>query len=111
MMMKIFKKRNTTVETDLKLFESKMREYLQPLQPRPEFVDGLYTRLVSSDLPETPKLLIGNGAQRLLIAGGIIGSVLMVITSVRGLVSLLGFLGLIVQYIQRNGRRQQVKPA
>ena len=109
--MNIFKKKDTTVDTDLKMLESKMREYLQPLQPRPEFVEALYTRLVSSDLPETPKILQGNRAQWLLIAGGIIGSILMVITSDRGLVSLLGFLGLLVQYIQRNGRRQQVKPA
>lgn len=109
--MRIFKKQKPEIEQDLKMLENKMLEYLQPVPPRKEFVSSLYQRIMALDMPETQGLLGGYASKRLLVAGGIIGSILIVITSIRGLISLLGMLGLVVQYIQRNGRRQQVKPA
>ena len=108
--MKIFRKGDPEVDPDLKALETKLREYHQPIPPRTEFVTGLYNRLITTDISEAQHLLSGNTSKRLLVAGGITGSVLLVITSIRGLISLLGVLGLLVQYLLRNGRRQQVKP-
>ncbi len=108
--MKIFKKGGHKDDPDLKALEKKLREYLQPIPPRAEFVTGLYNRLITADVSDPQHSLSGNTSKRLLVAGGIIGSILLVITSIRGLISLLGVLGLLVQYLMRNGRRQQVKP-
>jgi len=109
--MRIFKKNNKEIDQELKMLENKMREYLHPVPPRTEFVSTLYQRLMTTDILATQGLISGNASKHLLVAGGIIGSILIVITSIRGLISLLGMLGLGVQYLQRNGRRQQVKPA
>lgn len=108
--MRIFKKSTTEIDQDLKFLESKMQEYLHPVPPRNEFVSSLYQRLMASDIPEAQEIINGNVSRQLLVAGGIVGSILILITSIRGLISLLGMLGFVVQYIQRNTRRQQVKP-
>ena len=109
--MRIFKKNNTEIDQDLKILENKMREYLHPIPPRKEFVTSLYQRLMTSDVAEHQGFLAGSTSRHLLVAGGVIGSILIVITSIRGLISLLGMVGLLVQYIQRNSRGQQIKPA
>jgi hypothetical protein len=109
--MRIFKKNNTEIDQDLKMLENKMREYLHPVPPRKEFVSSLYQRLMASDMLGSQGFFTGPTSRHLLVAGGIIGSILIVITSIRGLLSLLGMVGFLVQYFQRNSRGQQVKPA
>lgn len=109
--MRIFKKNDTEIDQDLERLENKLREYLHPVPPRKEFVSNLYQRLMASDMPVAQGLFGKTASKHLLVAGGIIGSILIVITSIRGLISLLGMLGLVVHFLQRNGRRQQIKPA
>lgn len=109
--MKFIKEKNSAIDQELKVLETKLKKYLQPVPPRSEFVSDLFVKMMSSDI-HVPKKFLGMPiSNKLLIAGGIVGSLLMLITSIRSLLSLLGFLGLLIHYLQRNSRRQQTTPA
>lgn len=108
--MKLLKRKKTDLDEDLKLLEMKLREFLQPVPPRTEFVTELYSKILSSDYQNSSKILPINIPNKLLVAGGIIGSILLLITSIRGLISFLGFAGLLINYLQRNSRRQEITP-
>lgn len=110
-MMKLFNKKNSEVDQELKVLEMKLKDYLQPVSPRSEFISDLFLKILSSDFQIPRKFQPVPLSNKLLIAGGIVGSLLMLITSIRGLISLFGFVGLLIHYLQRNSRKQQTTPA
>jgi len=98
-------------DEDLKLLESQLTAVLQPLDPRPEFVKSLRFQLATREIQVAPALLPRKVSNGLLVAGGVVGSILMLITSIRGLISLVSVIGLVFQRFNRNPQNQQITPA
>ncbi|MBS1250738.1 MAG: hypothetical protein MAG431_02333 [Chloroflexi bacterium] len=76
------KQRN--LNEDLKKIETKLEAVLQPISPRPAFVLSLRQRLDEEIAQRQKKAKVKKG---LLVAGGIIGGVLMVVALIRSLTS------------------------
>ncbi len=102
--MKIIKwwKKNETNE-DFQGLELKLQTTLIPVIPRPEFIAGLRKSLLKQvpeiNLtlePQSQKLQTG-----LLITGGVLGAMAMVLTGIRGLVSVVGVIGLLLSIIKQ----------
>jgi len=92
---------------DLLLIESKLQNILSPVEPRPQFVKGLRKRLSLQRLNED--LVITSGHQQvvqtgILITSGIMGSLLMFISGIRGLVSVICFVGLLISWLKQNSQ-------
>ena len=89
------KNENTEDFQDLEL---KLQTYLVPVTPRPDFVDGLRKNLLKQ-VPEI-SFVIGPQEQKLqtgvLIAGGVLGATAMFLTGIRGAVSIVGVIGLLI---------------
>ncbi len=90
--------------------ELKLQTTLIPVAPRPEFVEALRKRLLKQvseiDLilePQSQKLQTG-----LLITGGVLGAIAMVLTGVRGVVSIAGVIGLLISIIKQNSQNAPV---
>ncbi len=86
--------------------ELKLQSSLTPVGLRTEFVDGLRKNLLKQmpkiDLSveyQSPKLQTG-----LLITGGALGALAMVLTGVRGLISVIGVVGLFVSMIKHHSQ-------
>lgn len=105
--MKWFKwwKKNE-IDEELQGLESKLQRILVPVVPRSEFVGGLRKRL----LKQVPEIELTVQPQNqalqtgLLITGGIVGGIFVVLTGVRGLVSLVGVIGLLVSWLKQNSQ-------
>jgi len=110
--MKLFRRvPDQKLNQDLKSLEMQLAATFRRVTPRPEFVIDLRSRLVTREIQSVSALLPQKVSSGLLVAGGIIGSLLMVITGIRGLVSLVGVVGLVVQFFNRNVQRRQLAPA
>jgi hypothetical protein len=85
---------------DLKVMEDRLAATLIPVIPRQEFVTDLRSRMMAHAARSTPDLVIkkepaiSNGW---LLAGGVAGSFLVLIMSVRGLLSIAGLIRVLVQ--------------
>jgi hypothetical protein len=95
--------------------QAMLESSLTPVAPRNEFLAGLRAGLFARDIqmasfpPASRK--ISNG---LLVAGGVLGSVLMIIASIRGLISLFALIGSIFQRLSKIPQvrqQQQTTPA
>jgi len=107
--MKLFKRNSTGLDLELKKLERHLELVLNPVAPRLAFINNLKIRLFAGDKPpETSRIPI-KVSNILLVAGGVVGSVLMVIASVRGILSLINILGSFIQ--NRNSQKQQITPA
>ena len=109
-MRNIFRKKSE-VEAEIAEFENLLRVTMRPVSARPGFVADLQNRLMNRG-PET--LTITEPQQstnRWLLVSGIVGSVLMLITSIRGLVALYGVINLLVQRFNRNTLPGEASPA
>ena len=67
---------------DLLRIEGQLQEVLQPISPRTEFVDDLRSRLDQAMIKKTTTKRVKVG---LLVAGGIVGLAVMVISIIRSL--------------------------
>ncbi|RME08634.1 MAG: hypothetical protein D6803_00695 [Anaerolineae bacterium] len=90
---------------DLATVEARLAESLTPVQPRPAYVQDLRTRLMNEFNREHTGMQItsslGEHTPRgWLLAGGIIGSAVMLVVGIRGLFSLAGLLGLLLHHRQ-----------
>ncbi len=110
-MMKFFKKKGPHLEDELKKLESHLRNALQPVSIRPEFLNNLQARLLSGDIPTVQRQIPRRLSQVLLLAGGILGSVMVLIAGIRGLVSLVFVLVQLIQRLSKNTQRRQPTPA
>lgn len=93
-----FFKRNKYI--DLKLMEERLAATLTPVVPRAEFVSDLRSRLMAHASRKSPDLIIRS--ERLvprgwIVAGGVAGSLLMLLVSIRGLLSIAGLISMFVQ--------------
>jgi hypothetical protein len=92
------------LDEDLQRFEIELQQTLIPVIPYPQFVTTLRQSLLSkfpdSDLHPAPpqQQILKTG---LLVSGGIIGSIFVVLTGIRGLISIIGFIGLILSWYKQ----------
>lgn len=108
--MKIFRREDPDLESSLKRLENQLMEALQPVPPRRQFVNSLYIKMVAKDFPTATPGFSQKVSNGVLITGGIVGSVIMLVTGIRGLISLISFVGLVFQHLSRGSRRQQTTP-
>ena len=109
--MGFFRKKDPDMEYDLRKLEIQLMATLQPVSPRPEFVHGLRTRLAAKEIGIGSRILSKKISNNLLVAGGVVGSVIMIATSIKGLISLISVIGFIVRFITRESQRHQTSPA
>ena len=69
---------------DLLRIEKQLKAVLKPVQPRMDFVDGLRAEL---DLEMAQKMKSKKVRTGILVAGGIVGAVVMIITVIRTIMS------------------------
>lgn len=97
------------LDEDLQMFEIKLQHILIPVKPNTKYVHSLRQNLkqtykeleLQSDQPKHTILHTG-----LLLSGGIIGSFFVVLTGLRGIISVIGLVGLLINryrsYTQEN---------
>ena len=106
--MNYFRRRKQNLDTDLKRMEAKLAEYLHPVSPRLSFTKGLQDAILSGEISVRTQLFSQKTTNRLLVAGGLIGSILVLVTSIRGLISIIGILNLV---LRRYTQEKQASPA
>ena len=87
MNLNFFRRNNFT--QDLADFESLLDAVLIPLPPRQGFVSDLGRQLRKRSPEFLPALRIEKNRRRILMVGGIVGSVVMLITSIGGILALI----------------------
>ena len=94
--MRLFKRKSI----DLSKVERRLAETLRPIAPRQEFLDGLRSRLVAHQSHSAQDLVVRSNRafpRGWMVAGGVVGSLLMLVVSIRGLLSIVGLIGLFIQ--------------
>jgi hypothetical protein len=89
---------------DLLKIESKLKEALQPVNPPALLVTDLRIQLDQEMAKKNKSKKVKNG---LLLAGGIVGIAVMMITLIRSLISLPGVIKSIVEKFPRLKKREQ----
>jgi hypothetical protein len=102
-----FINRKTQIEEELGALENYLRVTLQPIAPRPEFIDELRRDLKNSRIHPIVRLLPDAIQKGILVVGGVLGGILVFWTAIRGLISLLGMVSVLVVWIQRRFQRTQ----
>lgn len=97
--------KNNYLSKDLLKIEGRLQEVFQPISPRSAFVEELRQRLDQEMVKKTKSKKVKNG---LLVAGGIVGLVVMVITLIRSLTSLPSTFKPISKNLTRLRKREQV---
>jgi hypothetical protein len=89
-------------EEEIEELETQLVAVLKPVLPRIEFVEGLKAGLLRNQIKQNPfSLSTMSVSKGLLVAGGVVGSIVMIITSIRGLISLFGLIGLLSQRVSK----------
>ena len=104
--MRLFKRKKQNQE--LERMEEKLDAVLCPIEPRREFVDDLRERLMARfavEVTDSAGEAAREGSNRWLLAGGVVGTVLMLITSIRGLLSIAGLIGLLIHYFNQEHKQ------
>jgi len=95
------------LDEDLQRLEAELSEKLIQIKPEPQFVIALRHNLLKQ-LPNvefTPSPHQHQALQTgLLVAGGILGSAFLLLTGVRGFISLIGIVGLLISWFKQNSR-------
>ncbi len=89
---------------DLLKIERRIQNVLQPIQPPAVFVQDLRERLDQEMVKKTKSKKVRTG---LLVAGGILGIAVMVITLIRSLTNLPSFVKSISEKLPRLKKREQ----
>ena len=106
--MRFFRDKKPNTENDLRRLEMRLKATLQPVSPRTNFVRDLGAKLAEKEIIIGPKLILSKRVSNvLLIAGGVVGSVIMIITSIRGMISLISLVGMVYRFLNRDSKRQQ----
>ena len=92
-MRRLFGRRRKEDDYDLEQLESYLQSTLITVEPRPAFVQGLKLRLLEAPLDEP--LAGGTFSYALLAMAGIVSGVVILATSIRATVTILGAFGLI----------------
>lgn len=95
-------------ERKLKRIETKLQSALQPVDPRADFVADLQNRLMIEMEHKNKTRKVKKG---LLVAGGIVGGVVMLVTIIRTLTSWEEFTDSLSQFLNQNKKGQQVVSA
>ncbi len=96
--MRLFKRKQKDI--DLTNLESRLAETLRPIAPRQDFVGDLRSRLMAHKALASQNIVIQDKQvvpRGWLVAGGVVGSLLMLIVSIRGLLSIAGLISLFMQ--------------
>jgi len=109
--MKLFKRKKTGLEADLRKLETLLHSTLQPVSMRPEFLTNLGARLASGDIPPIQERIPRQLSNFLLVVGGLIGSLLMIAGGVKGLISLISVVGQVIQRLQKSTHGSEPRPA
>ena len=109
--MKLIRKKQYDIDADLKRLESQLVEFLHPVSPRLSFTTNLKALILSGKIPIKQRLFSKKTTNRLLVAGGVIGSFVMLITSIRGLISLISVITLLIKNSNKNTREKQASLA
>jgi hypothetical protein len=110
--MGIFKKKEPEFDDELQKLEKQLMETLRPITPRAEFIRDLGSKLAAKEfIIGSKRFMPPSLSSSLLVAGGVIGSVIMIITSIRGLVSIISVLGYLFRNVSRQNQNQKVSPA
>ena len=92
------------LDEDLQTFEIKLQQILKPVKPNSKYVyslkRNLYQRYTELELQpgQQKNTVLQTG---LLLSGGIIGSFFVVLTGIRGLISVIGLAGLLINRYKR----------
>lgn len=109
--MRIFKRKDSGLDKELGKLEQTLDFLLYPVPPRPTFIKTLKAKLLSDEQQQEPSRLPFKISDALLITGGVVGSILMVIASIRGILSLISVLSPKMQNINKNSQKQQPSAA
>lgn len=110
--MRFFHRRDPDLEDDLRKLETHLRETLQPVSIRPEFMRTLQARLIAGDIPPVKRRIPSRLSNILLVAGGILGSLMVIIAGIRGIISIIFVLGQVIQRLIKDAqRRREATPA
>jgi hypothetical protein len=96
--------KKTEEDQELIDLEMRLQETLVPVAPRAEFVEGLRRNLLiqfSGIELLAPADQNNNLQTGLLITGGILGGIFVVLAGVRGIVSLIGIVGLLISLLKQ----------
>ena len=110
MKVKLFR-RKQELEKDIAEFEAFLSAALLPQMPRPEFVSDLGRQLRFQGLKIMPIKPLEKYRKSILMASGILGSAIMLVTSIRGIMALAGVISLIVQRNRNSLERSTVQAA
>lgn len=89
---------------NLKVIGRELEGILRPVMPRQEFVRDLRSRLIAHSFQSVP-VPAGQPVNRgLLLAGGVVGRLFVLLTTVRGILAVIGLIGLVVQRFGRDKR-------
>lgn len=89
---------------DLLKIERRIQSVLQPVQPPAVFIQDLRTRLDQEMVKKTKSKKVRTG---LLVAGGIVGIAVMIITLIRSIASLPSVVKSISEKLPRIKKREQ----
>jgi len=97
-----------TLSRDLLRIESRLEEVFRPISPRSAFVEDLRFRLDREMEKKIKNKRVKNG---LLVAGGVVGLVVMVITLIRSLTTWPSKIQSITNYLSKLRKREQIASA
>ena len=89
---------------DLRRIESKLKEVFQPVSPPAAFVSDLRMQLDQEMSKKITSKRVKNG---LLLAGGVVGIAVMMVTLIRSLIALPGVVKSIIEKFPRLKKREQ----
>ena len=89
---------------DLLRIESKLKEVFQPISPPAAFVSDLRIQLDQEMVKKNTSKKVKNG---LLLAGGVVGIVVMMITLIRSLIALPGVIKSLMEKFPKLKKREQ----
>jgi hypothetical protein len=91
-------------ESDLKSIENLLQRNLVPVVPAQEFVAGLRQNILNQ-IPNEIEVAISaqkkNLQTGLVVTGGILGGILIVLSGLRGLISLVGMATLLINWFRQ----------
>ena len=96
--------KQNNLSRDLLRIEGRLKEVLQPVRPRSEFVEELRTQLDQEMVRKTKTKKVKNG---LLVAGGVVGLAVMVISLIRSLTSIPSVYESITKSLSKLKKREQ----
>ncbi|MBE9524200.1 MAG: hypothetical protein IMY76_03820 [Chloroflexi bacterium] len=93
-----------TPKEDLHYIERGLSGVLRSVVPREDFLHDLRSRLVAHSFQSVPVVTEKSIANRWLLAGGVAGSLFVLLSTIRGILTVIGLIGIIVQIFVREKR-------